>query len=450
MIQKLFLLFVLSLTGIAYAQYSSSPFSTQGIGEPGGLEDPQFGGYGSSRTAVMDSGTVNLYNPSSYVFLSKGQPLFSVGLSSRFSRYSSDGLSSDGRVVGLNQIAMVVPVSNRIGFAIGLQPFSRRGYEIIQKEQVEADTFRYTYLGSGSTQQVLGGLSFKVLDFQRHKLVLGANYSFLFGSVTSERRSELIDNDPEGSGGVDQEDYRVHSGYYSLGMNYTANLDFDGNSQLRVGAVYTPQQNITANRDYHLFYASDVTDKRTYSILDSIENDKGTIIYPATTSLGFSYNFRPKADINYKRKSVYQVTVFGDFTSTNWKAYRASFSNEQPVNPMVNSQRFSLGVQFVPNVNDYDKKAGNNYFSRIRYRTGTYFGTMPYMENGTQLSEYGITAGLGLPISSQQSNSSFNFSFLYGNRGAGGGLQEQFISFNIGVIIAPAKYERWFRKAKLD
>ena len=447
MIHKLFPLLVLSLTGVATAQYSTSPFSTQGLGEAGGLEEPQFGGIGTCRTAYMDSLSVNLFNPSSYAFLSKGQPLFSIGISSRFSRFTEDGNSSDGRVVGISHIAMVIPATRRLGFAVGLQPFTRRGYEIVQKQQVEADTFRYTYFGSGSTQQVLGGVSFKVLDFKRHTLALGANYAFLFGSVNSERRSELIGNDP--AGGVDKEEYRLHSGYYTLGMNYTTNLDFQGNSQLRVAAVYTPQQSLSAHRDYMLFYATDVADQRTYSILDSIEDDKGTIVYPSSMSLGFSYSFQPEGGVDYKHKSVYQVMVFGDFSSTDWKSYSARFSNEQPVNPMVNSQRFSLGAQFTPNVDASDRKV-KNYFGRIRYRTGGYFETLPYMDNGTQLTGYGITAGFGLPISNQQSNSSFNISLLYGNRGTGGGLKEQFVSFNVGLIIAPARYERWFRKVKLD
>ncbi len=448
MIHKLLPFLVLGLTGIASAQYSTSPFSTQGLGEAGGLEDPQFGGIGTCRTAYMDSLSVNLFNPSSYAFLSQGQPLFSIGVSSRFSRYTSDGTSSDGRVVGLSHIAMVIPATKRLGFAVGLQPFTRRGYEIVQKEAVEADTFRYTYFGNGSTQQVLGGVAFRVLDFERHKFTLGANYSLVFGSVNSERHSELMGNDP--AGGVDREEYRLHSGHYSLGMNYLANLDFDGRRQLRVAGVYTPQQNLSAHRDYHLFYATDVTDQRTYSVLDSIEDDKGTIVYPSSMSLGFSFSFRPEGGVDYKHKTIYQLMVFGDFTSTNWKSYSARFNNEQPVNPMVNSQRFSLGLQFAPNFDIVDRKATKSYFGRVRYRAGAYFGTLPYLDNGTQLSEYGISAGLGLPINSQQSNSSFNFSFLYGNRGTGGGLNEQFISFNIGLIIAPARYERWFRKVRLD
>jgi len=454
MIHKLFLLLALSFAGVSYAQYSSSPFSTQGIGEAGGLEDSQFGGIGNCRTAVMDSATVNFYNPSSYATLAKGQPLFAIGMSSRFSNYTAGDQTSQGRVVGLNQIAMAIPVSKRIGFAIGLQPFSRRGYTIVQKDPLGGeDTIRYTYTGKGSTQEVFGGIGIKVLQFQRHELTLGANASFIFGSVSNERWSELMTKQEYGPGGVDIETYRVHSGHYSLGMNYNVKLDYEGNKQLRLAAVYTPEQQLSAHRDYVLRVAGDVSNQATYSLaLDSIADDKGHIVYPSTTSFGFSYSFRPTVGIDYKRKSIYQITVYGDYTSTMWKSYSTSFAGDHDTNPYSNSNRFSLGMQFSPNFNTYEKIAGRSYFNRVKYRAGAYYGSLPNSENGIQLSEYGLTIGFGLPIASQKTNSSFNFSFQYGERGNGTpeGLQEQFLSVNFGVILAPASYDKWFKKFKLD
>jgi len=455
MIHKLFLLLAISAAGVSYAQYSSSPFSSQGLGEAGGLEDAQFGGIGNCRTAVMDSSTVNFYNPSSYAYLSKGQPLFSVGMSSRFSAYSAGDLSSNGRVIQLNQIAMAIPFAKRFGMAFGLQPFSRKGYEITQNEIIGSDEFRYTYLGNGSTQQVFGGFAANVISTQRHQLGLGINYAFIFGSVVNERRSELLGSDPTlpGVGGVDQESYRVHSGYVSLGMNYNIKFDNDGKKQLKLAAVYNPEQKLAAHRDYYLFYATtDVSNQSTYAVLDSIIDDKGSITYPASSSFGFSYTFRPNAGLDYKHKSIYQIAVYGDLTSTMWKSYSTNFANGHQASVFENSYRFSLGAQFTPNFNSYDRSVDKNYLSKIRYRAGGYIGTLPNVQDGTQLSEYGLTVGFGLPIASQKTNSSFNFSMQYGERGNGAsnGINEQFVSVNFGVILAPANYDKWFKKTKLD
>lgn len=455
MIYKLCLSLSIGFAGVSYAQqYTTSPFSTQGLGEAGGLDDAQFGGIGNCRTAVIDSNTVNLYNPSSYAFLAKGQPLFAIGVSARFSRYTTGDLSSNGRVTGLNQITMVLPLGKRFGMGVGLQPFSRKGYTIEQKETITTsgtvDTMRYTYLGYGSTQQVLGGLSYKLIDLRRHQVALGANLSYIFGSVTDERRSELIGSDP--AGGVDLNTYRVHSAYYSAGLTYNIMLDTIGNKYLRLGATYSPQQQLSTHRDYYLYFSDDVGNPNEYQTLDSTVDDKGHIMYPSALSLGFNFQFRPRVDDSYNLKTVYQINVYGDYTTTMWSDYSTNFDSEHVTGLFANTSRFSLGIQYTPNFESQSKTIGSSYLARVRYRAGGYYGTMPNFENGTQLSEMGVSVGFGLPIAAQKTNSSFNFSVQYGKRGSNApdALNEQFVGINFGVILAPASYDKWFKKYKLD
>lgn len=451
MMHKLCLILAVGFAGVGYGQlYSSSPFSTQGLGEAGGLEDAQFGGIGTTRTSVIDSATVNLYNPSSYVSLSKGQPLFSIGLSSHLSRYTYQGSSSDGRVVGLNQIALAMSVSKRFGLAMGLQPFSRRGYTIEMTVQEGTDSIRYKYSGSGSTQEVFGGLSYRLLNLRRHQLAFGANYSYIFGTVTNQRLSSFVEYDP--IGGADENSYRLHGTRYTTGMNYLIMLDTASNQFLRLAATFSPQQKLNAHRDYLLYTSTDITNPNDYDTLVSSLSNKGTITYPASMSFGFTYSFRPRISDTYRFKHQYQLNVYGEYNSTLWSQYATSFNGEHITGAFKDAHRFSAGVQFIPNSETFKSNAGSSYFNRVRYRAGTYFGTMPNTTNGTQLSEYGVTVGLGLPSMSQRSNSTFNISILYGQRGGNipQGMKEQFLSFNLGLIIAPSSYDRWFKKYKLD
>jgi len=457
MIYKLCLFLSLGLTGVSYAQqYSSSPFSTQGLGEAGGLEDGQFGAIGGCRTALADSATVNLFNPSSYTALSKGQPLFAIGISSRLSQYTAGGQSSYGRVAGMNQITMALPLTKRFGMAIGLQPFTRRGYEIQQDDLIttngSTDTVRYTYSGSGGTQQVLGGLAWKPLDLKRHELSIGANYGFIFGSATNERQSVLMSNSP--SGYIDQLSYRVHGWQYSVGLNYTVHLDTTGKHSLRIGMVLTPEQQLSAHRDYMLTYNPDV-DAPNATGTDTLkftDDDKGHIVYPSTMAFGFNYAIRATGGENYKLKTLYQINIYGDFVSTMWTGYAANFSSGHDVVNYGNTNRYSFGVQYTPNYQSHNRVIGISYLNRVRYRIGGYYGTLPNFDNGTQLTEKAITFGFGLPIASQKTNSSFNFSFQYGTRGSNqpAGLNEKFISLNVGIILAPSSYDKWFKKYKLD
>lgn len=452
MIYKLCLILTIGFAGVSYAQpISSTPFSTQGIGESGGLEDSQFGAYGNVRAAIFDSSTVNLFNPASYTGLAKDQPLFTIGLSSRFSTYESGDASTNARIVGLNQITMALPIGKRFGMAIGLQPFSRKGYSIEQKEFDGTDSIRYTYKGSGSTQEVLGGLAYKFVNTKRHTASLGVNYSYVFGSVTDERQSSFIEYEP--TGGVDQTTYRLHALHYSVGMNYSFMLDTLKNQYLRIGAVYSPQQQLSAHRDYFLFATTDLSDPNKYDTLIYTVDDKGELVYPSSMTLGFNYSFRPKVTESYKHKNVYQLNIMGDFSSTMWSNYRADFNTVHQENAFKDARRFSLGLQFVPNYSTGSKvTGGSDYLGRVRYRAGGYIGTLPNLQNGTQLKEMGVTVGFGLPIFSQKTNSSFNFSFQYGTRGNDmpDGIKENYLGVNFGVILAPANYDRWFKKYKLD
>lgn len=449
MIRKLSFIITLCLVGVGYAQqYSSSPFSAQGIGETGGLEDAIFGGVGTCRTAVIDSNILNLGNPASYTATIKDQPLFGIGLSGRYSKYTVGDVSSNGRVTGLNQIAMVIPMGKRFGMGLGLQPFSRKGYAIEQKEFDGTDSIRYDYIGSGGTNEVLGGIAYNILLSKRHNLSIGVNYSYIFGTVTNERRSTFLTYEPVG--GVDQTNYRMHSWRYAVGVNYRLGLDTTGNKYLALSAVINPQQQLSAHRDYYLYASTDITNPNVYDTITSTQDDKGKLYFPTSMSFGFDYSFRPKAE-GYKHRDIYQMHIFGEFSSTKWSTYKAEFSQTHETNLFRDSYRFALGAQFTPSYKTVSKTVGKEYLKRIKYRAGGYFGTLPNVENNVQLTEYGATVGFGLPASSQKNNSSFNISVQYGLRGNGedNGIQETFWGVNFGVVLAPS-YDKWFRKYKVD
>jgi hypothetical protein len=72
--------------------------------------------------------------------------------------------------------------------------------------------------------------------------------------------------------------------------------------------------------------------------------------------------------------------------------------------------------------------------------------------NNSKFVNKGFTLGLGIPIASQRSLSSINISCLIGSRtnNSSDALKEKYVSINFGVNIAPAIYDRWFRKGKID
>jgi hypothetical protein len=89
---------------------------------------------------------------------------------------------------------------------------------------------------------------------------------------------------------------------------------------------------------------------------------------------------------------------------------------------------------------------------KMTYRFGYYTQSLPYTTNAIQYQESAVSFGLGLPIMAQMSVSSVNFSVNMGTRSSNQsyGIQEKFVSVNLGLIFAPSNFDKWFRQRKLD
>lgn len=450
-IRNVFIGFSLLIAGIATAQnYSSSPFSSQGIGEDGPLNDGQFSALGNAKSAVIDSIVVNTYNPASYAFLSKGQPLFAMGLASKVSNYSLNNSTARGTIVGLSQIALVIPLNKRLGIAGGLQPFARKGYSLGTNASLSTDSVYYSYIGSGSVSKVFAGLSYKLIATKRQDFAVGANLGYLFGGVSNERRAVLKSNAPAGA--VDITTFRMHSLTYNFGGAYRLKLDKKGNKQITLAGTFTPEQTYAANLDYGLFYGSDAGSQTTFDTLVPLVLDRsGTVTYPQSYSVGVNYTIRPNHE-KLQLKNPFQLALFLDYSATNWLNYSTTFT-EVTAPTFTNSTTMSVGFEYIPVVQNAVSTSGfKGFASQIRYRIGGYNAALPYTLNNRQIIENAVTLGFGIPLSGNKTNSSVNLSMLLGKRGTGtaSDISERFYSINIGIVLSPSSYERWFKKYKLD
>lgn len=105
----------------------------------------------------------------------------------------------------------------------------------------------------------------------------------------------------------------------------------------------------------------------------------------------------------------------------------------------------AVGLNFVPE----KYAAGNNAFiKRINYRLGATYQTGYVNINNTLISNYAITAGLGIPVGIGRLSSMINISGQYGQIGtsANGLLKENYWRVNFGFTFS----DRWFQKFKYD
>lgn len=428
---------------------SSSPYSTAGIGEEGALPEAQYGGMGNINGICFDSTLINTYNPSGYSLLSFGQPLFSVGVSSKFSTYTSNAGSFNGKTTGISNITMAIPIGKYFGIALGLKPFTRKGYDLTQRSYAYDDSTTFNYKGYGSTNLLFVGLAYSIIKNDRSYLSIGFNVGYLFGSVTNQRSSIFDANSP--AGGVDLTTYRLKSLHYSFGASYQRFLDVDKRKQLFLSAVYTPKISVNSFRDYSMFYAADVNNQLSYTdTITYIDNNKGKIVFPSKQTFGAGYTFTP--DTRNSDQMKYQLGVFAEVDLMQWKSYAENFDAHTSSAVFSNTYVSKVGLQYIPSV-DYTKKTkGIKYFSKVKYRIGGQYGLLPNSMNGRQLKTASATIGFGFPFLSQKTNSSLNVSFQYGSNATGNAadLKERFFSVNFGIIIAPSSYEKWFKKYKLD
>jgi hypothetical protein len=90
-------------------------------------------------------------------------------------------------------------------------------------------------------------------------------------------------------------------------------------------------------------------------------------------------------------------------------------------------------------------------FAKARYRAGYYTYTLPCTVNGEQVTDFGTTFGIGLPVSIGKSLSSINLGASLGRRGTSDAtqLQERYYGFSFGISVAPSSAEKWFQKRRV-
>lgn len=436
------------IQGYSFGQSTStSPYSSYGIGLRDGLDHATFNGLGNTVITYFDSTTLNYFNPASYSLIGKGQPLFSIGLSSRMSFYKEQDLESFSKSVVINHFALGLSFAKHLGLTFGLKPFSRRGYEFSERQLLVSDTVLHRYSGYGSTNEAFVGFSTNLLKLKNHHLAIGGNLGYVFGSMTNERKSNITTTS---FGGVDQNLLKINSLHYEFGMIYKQK--FNDKNSYTLSAVYEPQQNFNAYQEWRLFTSSQIDNPVAYNLVDSTESTQGTIVIPSSTTLGLSYNFNFSDAKKEGQIRHSEISLHASLNMTNWSDFTTTFADVNYNPGYQNTSKFTIGFQYIPETSYLAQKVKSGYMDKMRYRAGYYQYSLPIRVNNVYDIDRGVTFGIGLPIAVQRSLSSINIGLTYGKRGntSVGSLNETYFGINLGVVFAPGSFEKWFVKRKYD
>ena len=442
--------FLLNIFAYSYAQKgSNSPYSFHGLGELNTLDNATFLGVGNSKISLIDSTVVNYYNPASYSSLAKHHPLFSFGVSSRLSKYSENGGSYNAYLTSIQHFVIAFPFAKRFGLAFGLKPFASKGYDFFTKELVGTDSLQYIYEGSGSISEGFLGFSAEIFEYRGAKLSLGGNLGYLFGQIVDTRKSTVLHSGSLiNSGGINTKTYRIQGLHYTLGLNYTQKIN--ERHSIGVSAVFEPFQKIKAKYEDVLFYSSNINNPNVYDSLSLNDSLSGKLSNIPTYTVGVSYQFNFKGKKNSTNPLNSQLALHATYELADWSSYRNTFETGVTSSFLV-SNKYTFGLQYLPETNFIRNKQMTKFYHRVKYRAGVYYTQMPYSTNNEQVTDFGTTFGLGIPVIIKSSLSSINFGFSYGNRGTSdqNALKESYYGISIGLTIAPGS-DKWFVKRKLN
>jgi hypothetical protein len=146
---------------------------------------------------------------------------------------------------------------------------------------------------------------------------------------------------------------------------------------------------------------------------------------------------RLSAGIQYVHSGKIRVGAQADFEQ--W----AQYVNEARPETLRNTYGLSAGFEYIPDFISY-----NNYGKRMRYRGGIFYKQDPRAINNTYLNQYGLTFGLGLPITLPRQQTSFiNAAFEIGSLGDGAAIEELYGKITIGFTLND---NTWFFQRRFE
>jgi len=453
-----FFVLIVSLLGGATVQaqlLSTSPYSRFGMGQTfyPGFADQQ--GMGQTGIAMRDPLNFYMVNPASYSALNKTN--FKFGAQSYFGTIAQGEQSLNTNGAAFNYLALGFQVNKNKtwGFVFGAAPFSSLGYNIVYQHDSADGNYKDILSGKGSiTRYFLGtGRSFG------NKFSIGVQLAFLHGQTDLARSIQY-------SGTAPQQNYRESSVDYVHGFQYETGAQY-WTKQLRVkersyydsllkqkvvrkdssylkhqfGATYSLSSKLNNERT---FYA------RTYALSGSNEFVLDTILLDASqkgkttlpSSFGFGY-------VLAEGTGKWRLAL--DYRMQRWTEFSSPFETQK----LQDAWQGSIGFAFRPSNDFFNEKIF--FLAKTEYRFGARYGKTYMNFNNTDITDLGISFGMGIPLRTRTVNEEFKYETVFSSldiaveyyqRGTltNNLIQENYWRFVVGVSLN----DKWFNKRKIQ
>ncbi|MCR5313893.1 MAG: hypothetical protein K6E54_09720 [Bacteroidaceae bacterium] len=437
-----------ALTCISLCSYAqngvNSPYSRYGFGL---MADRSMGfnkGMGGIAQGYRDGQSINTANPASYSACEPITALFDFGLSLQNGNYKMGGLQQNAKNTSFDYAAFHFRATKGLGVAVAVLPVTNIGYSFSSQSEnlggTEGITSTYSFSGNGGLHQVMIGAGWQVLK----PLSVGFNLGYLYGDYSHSMNMAFS----ESSINTIIRSYTADISTYSLdiGAQYTQMLS--KNEAIILGATYGLGHDINndAYRSTTNYNASSSTS------LSNVDTLKNAFQLPTSLTAGIAYYYKNN------------IVVGADFELQKWSDVRFPKQNTSTSNGEYTSSngqfndrlKYSIGLAYTPD------PLARSYGQKITYKVGGYYAkTYANSDATTSISskpyEYGVSAGLTLPITNRNTmwstpklNISFqwvhtNVPYISSSSLAQSTLTENYLKFCVGLTFS----DRWFYKWKV-
>ncbi|MXV37524.1 hypothetical protein GO491_02355 [Flavobacteriaceae bacterium Ap0902] len=397
-----------------------SPYTFYGYGDlrmNNGAASYGMGGLGTSYLSTYGTES-NFMNPAANRNLRMTNFIFEGTSQFVRSENATDGI--DQSTTYLSRVSLGFPVSDKATAGIGFQPYSTVGYEInnINENTNPRSASRFDGDGGLNAFQLLGSYNLTPT------LSIGVRADYIFGDIN---RKELFT--VEGAQLItDYNNQNDIDGFkFTGGLSYWKKLK--DNKFLSIGGTYGIGSNLSSDQEYTVrTYKVDPANFIEYNI-DTLQysQNREDVKLPANASFGISYG----------KELKWSVGAQVDWENTS------DFSLINQPQELNNRLKAAIGGYYIPQFNSF-----RSYFARATYRAGAYYEQTPIVINGKELTDYGITFGIGLPVGKVTDPSELNIGVALGQRGTTSDnlIKESYANLKVSFTLNDA----WFKRRKYD
>ncbi|MDV7187616.1 hypothetical protein R3X25_10015 [Lutibacter sp. TH_r2] len=424
--KNIIVVFMLLQTIFTFAQSTNvSLYSFYGIGESNRAVTAEQFSMGGINAAVSSKYHINMFNPAANTSLF----LTTYAISGEMKNLSvkEGDVKQSTSASYLSYITVGIPL-NKGAFTFGLMPNTSVGYSLtspVYDTDGETISEISLYEGSGGSNKVFLGVGYEIYK----GLSIGLQGNYIFGNVENS-----IINQLNGSSRASkyESNASISSFAFNTGINYKTKIN--NNLDLTVGANIEFENEIDLKGDEYLYSVSYSSYESPRDTILNAEGN-GVIKNPLKTSLGVGIGKENKwyAEVDYSSQKPIELS--GDFYNSYSKVNYTDYS------------KISIGAFFIPKYNSI-----TSYWQRVTYRAGLRIENTGLMVNPTgvgsnfsEINDFGISFGVGLPVSKQLSN--LNVGFEFGKRGktSKGLIQENYFNVKLGISLN----DRWFKKQEI-